>query len=49
MNRADASAFPFLVDQPVAWRVGEIFAERFEGSSDNKFRRPEKVGALARS
>jgi hypothetical protein len=48
MNRADAIAFPFLVDQPVARRIGEIFAERFERSSDNEFSRPEKRGAFSR-
>src|ERR1700730_7820323 len=30
MNRTDAAAFPFLVNEPVARRIGEIFAESFE-------------------
>jgi hypothetical protein len=36
---ANAVALPFLVDQPVARRIGEIFAECFERSSDDELGR----------
>ena len=47
MNWANAVPFPFLMDQPVARRIGEILAERFERSSDDEFGRTENHGAFA--
>jgi hypothetical protein len=49
MNRAAAAAFPFLVNEPVARRIGEIFAESFERATDNPFRPTEDRGAFART
>ncbi len=49
MNRADAVGFPFLMNQPLFWRIGKIFAERFERSADDEFGRAEKFGAIVRS
>ena len=42
------SAFPFLMDQPIARRIGEIFAESFQRSPDDEFCRAENRDALAR-
>jgi hypothetical protein len=46
MDWTDAVAFPFLMDQPVARRIGEILAERFERSSNDKLCRAEKLARL---
>ena len=46
MNWADAVAFPFLVDQPVARRIGEIFAERFERAANNEPGSAEKLMSI---
>ena len=47
MDWANAVAFPFLVNQPVARRIGKIFAERFERSLHNELSRSEKRGAFS--
>ena len=49
MNRADPVAFPFLMDQPVAWRIGEILAERLQGSADDELCRAENRSAFVRA
>ncbi len=36
--------FPFLVDQPVARRIGEILAECFERAARDEFSRTKKFG-----
>jgi hypothetical protein len=36
------------MDQPVARRIGEIFAERLQGSSNDKLGRAENRGAFSR-
>ena len=49
MNRTDAAAFPFLVNEPVARRIGEISAERFQGSSNNELSRAENRSVFPRA
>src|SRR5881296_454756 len=49
MNWADAVAFPFLMDEPVLRRVGEIFAECFQRTPDDEFGRPKELMSILRA
>ena len=48
MNWADAVPFPFLVNEPVSRRVGEIFSESFERAAHNPFCGTKNHYAFAR-
>ena len=46
MARADSTAFPFLMNEPVLGRIGEIFAESLQRAADDEFRGAKNRGAL---
>ena len=46
MTRADACAFPLLMDQPVSWRIGEFESDKTQRFGSDELRFSEQSRAL---